>query len=108
MPAVSTNSRKSFDPNQLTAIFPTLQYDPESTSAASAHSRIRLVMTGALCNDGWQAQRDFRGKSSERRLTALGEANAVAASKIWRRQDMWARSTVQREPKVRYAVQARV
>lgn len=30
-------------------------------------------------------------------LVPVGEANAAAASKIWRRLDMWARSTVQHE-----------
>ena len=30
-------------------------------------------------------------------VVPVGEANAVAASKIWKRLDMWARSTVQHE-----------
>jgi hypothetical protein len=73
-------------------IIPTLPYNPEATSAASAHSHIRFVMTGALCNDRWQTKRHFRGKSSERaspRLAVSGvpvvEPRALNCVKLCRR-----------------------
>jgi hypothetical protein len=53
-------------------IIPTLPYNPEATSAASAHSHIRFVMTGALCNDRWQTKKALPRQIFGTRLAALG------------------------------------